>query len=497
MRPTALLFLGAILAAAHDARAATPADVIVLESYAGERPDDAGRLMAPLVEALARASYAVGPSDLGKRIEETHSQSGALMTDSQLADVTRLVDDGYSSWLKNDFPTAIDKLSRAVSLFHASPATLAQDQTRRDTVVKALVGLALANKRQGRTDESTRAMAEVIRSFPDREFNRTIYGPEAHELYKAVKADLDEQGKGTLHVVVDDENVVVFVNERYESVGTLHKTDLLPGVYRVYVQKGTTPGRVHVATVSPGKEQTVEITWELDAALRTDDAWVGLSFPGAVKRQKQENGVAVSVGRSLGAQRVIVVSIATHDGRRSMVGTVLSVETAKPLRSAMLALEPSEPGEDQIAGLGEFLAGGEAIPGLIVGEGAFSPGSPRRRPFRTWKWVAAGLGTVAIVTGIVGLAIDGSCMGEGREDPPSDPTATGWSLCQSLWDTRTAGVALIAAGVAIDLAAVYLFVRDGRSATEETRHKDNSMMPDETVLIPSNGGVWVGVRWEF
>ncbi len=500
MRLTPLVVLGAVLAAGGGAQAATPTEVIVLESYAGERPDDASRLMAPLLEALTGASYAAGPSGLGRRIEETLSRRSAFMTDEELSDARRLVDDGYGSWLKNDFPTAIDKLSRAVKLFQASPATLAQDQTRRDTVFKALVGLALANKRQGDSDEATRAMAEVIRSFPDREFNRTIYGPEAHELYGAVKADLDAQGKGSLRVVVDDENVVVFVNERYESVGTLNKTDLLPGVYRVYVQKGTTPGRVHIATVVPGKEETVEITWELDASLKTDDAWVGLSFPNAAKRQKQESGVAVSVGRALGAKRVIVVGIGTHEGRRAMVGTVLSVETAKPLRSAMLSLEPAEPGEPQIAGLGEFLAGGEAIPGLIVGEGALSPARETPHgPFRTWKWVVAGLGTSVIATGIVGLAIDGSCKGEGRESPPGDPTASGWFICQALWDTETLGIALIAAGVAIDVGAVYLFLKDGRGASRERSHKgnDDPVMPDEAVLVPSRGGAWVGIRWEF
>src|SRR3989337_1413223 len=42
---------------------------------------------------------------------------------------------------------------------------------------------------------------------------------------------------GGLEIDVDDDGVLVFVNERYEAVGDVAKDDLVPGRYRVYVQK--------------------------------------------------------------------------------------------------------------------------------------------------------------------------------------------------------------------------------------------------------------------
>lgn len=69
---------------------------------------------------------------------------------------------------------------------------------------KTLVGLALAHKRLGQVERAAEHMAELLRSFPDRGFNRALFGPEAHELFLGVKRDLEAQAPGALAIEVDE-----------------------------------------------------------------------------------------------------------------------------------------------------------------------------------------------------------------------------------------------------------------------------------------------------
>lgn len=427
---------------------ADAADVVVLESWVGERPADAGRLLAPIEAELTAAGHTAGVAALAPRVERALSLPGGLMSPAELAEATRLTDDGYARYLAGDFDPAAELCADAAARFQVSPATLAQDQARRDLELKALVCLALAHKRLGHAEEAARAMAEVVRSHADRDFNRTLFGPEAHDLYRAVRAELGAQRPGALRVDVDDDSVVVFLNGRFEVVGDAYKPSLPPGRYRVYVQKGTVPGRMHVVDVAGGAEQRLAIDWELEAALRSGPGFVGLSYASAADRERLEAEHAAAVARALGASGVVVVGIREYEGRRSIVGAVLSVDSGRPARIGALAVEPAEPGPELIRALGRFLAGGEAVPGLIV------PGTERPRPraargpYRTWKWVATVTGVLALGAGVTLMALD-----ESQYDDSG-------ALRPDARDTVGLGIAVAAGGVVVLGTGVVLWVLD-------------------------------------
>jgi hypothetical protein len=71
------------------------------------------------------------------------------------------------------------------------------------------------------------------------------------------------------------------------------------------------------------------------------------------------------------------------------------------------------------------------------------------RPFRTWKWVAAGGAAAAVLTGVVLLLADGSgtCDGDGME-------------CPEVYDTRTAGIVGVSLGILGGGASAWMFASD-------------------------------------
>lgn len=432
--------------------------VIVLESHVGQRASDADYVLSPVFAEVAERGYSVGTLDLGANVEKRLSRPGLTLDDEALAETIRLVDAGWESWFQLDLPTVIDKMSLAVARFHRSPATLAQNQTRRDLVYKALIGLALAHKRSGNVEQATRAIAELLRSFSDRDFNRSMYGPEPHDLYRAVKAELAQQGRGALRVEVDDATAVVFLNEQYVGVGGAHRSDLFPGRYRVYVQKGSAVGRLHEIDIRPGVEERLVLSWGFEAALNTSDGFVGFRFADARERVRREAEYATLVARMLGAAGVVVVTLQPVQGRRSVVGAVLSLDTGRPTRTASLALEPALPDPMQLRGLGRFLAGGEPVAGLVVteekperGEGTLES---EPRPYRRWKWLALGTGATATALGVGLIVWEPSKFDEDGK------------LKQTRTDTTPAGVAFAVAGAALLGTGAWLWHLD--AAAPET-----------------------------
>lgn len=433
---------------AFDRQTARAADVIVVESHVGSRPSDLGPSIDPVVAALKSRGYETDVPTLAHRIETRVSRSGVSLGATDVTEFTKLAEGGFSHWLAGDFQPAVDTLSRALEMVRQKPATVADDQRLRDSVLKCLIGLALAHKRLGNADKAAEYMAEMIRSFLDRGLNRALFGPEAHDLYLHVKAELDQAGPGTLRVEVDDETAAIFVDERYQSLGRATVTGLPAGRYRVYVRKGSTPGRVHEVDVAPGSDQRLAISWAFDAALHTGSDFVGFTFSSGVERSANEAAFAVTLARALDAQGVVVLGAEIFERRRALKGSVLSLDSGRPYRVGFVALEPAAPGEAQLRGLASFLAGGEPVPGLIVPGETTSPQMPReRRPYRLWKWAALGTGLAAAAGGITLIAMDGEVIEDGDRHLEGN-------------DTLLPGIALTTAGVALLGTSVALFLLD-------------------------------------
>ncbi len=75
--------------------------------------------------------------------------------------------------------------------------------------------------------------------------------------------------------------------------------------------------------------------------------------------------------------------------------------------------------------------------------------SSEERPFRAWKWVAAGGAVAAVATGVALLAMngDGTCADEGAE-------------CPMVYDTKAVGILGLSLGLLSGGASAWMFVQD-------------------------------------
>jgi hypothetical protein len=320
-------------------------------------------------------------------------------------------------------------------------------------------------------------MAELIRTYPDRDFNRTMYGPEPHDLYKSVKNELLAR-PGSLSVEVDDKDALVFLNERFEATGGVDKSGLAPGTYRLLIQRGKTPGRVRDVQVSAGAKQSVAVDWGFESALVTSRDHVALSYRDDAERKANEPRHATTLARLVGAPKLAVLTISIHEGRRSIIGAVLSVDTGRPYRTGVLALEPAAPGPTQLRGLARFLALGEPAEGVIVPgepapEGAAAPSAePDRRRSPVWKWAALAGGAAAVAAGVTLIALDGPKI----EDDMRQPEDKGYTIPGII--TASAGAALVATGIV-------LWVLDSRASAPATQA---AVVPHEHGFVLTVGG---------
>jgi hypothetical protein len=462
---------------------AAHADSVVVEAYGGERPKQAEALLAPVIAELESRGFVAGGALTGK-IDDRLSREAQILGFDRINDAKRFIDSGRKQFQSGNFDTAIKELELGLAPFRDAPATLVKRQELRDDRFVGLLYLALAHKRKRDQGKATQAMAELIRSFQDKDVSQAKYGPEARTLYRAIKRDLEDQGTGTLAIKVDDARSVVFVNERYIGGGSQTVRDLPAGRYRVYVQQGQLGGRLHEVDVQPGSEATINVTWALDSALSTAGGRTWLAFEDESARSEHATGESLRIARAVGARGAVVLGLRAIDGRRHVTGTYIEVDSTQPVRHGVLLADPVEPSEADLRNLGKYLAGDESLADRFrapaeAGGGDTGPidSGPRDtggRPFKTWKWVTLIGGVAAVGTGVTLIAIHKDRIIDGM-------------LQDDYRETRTPGIITAVAGGALLATSVYFWIRDGSDAKKATK----------AAILPTRGGGMFAISGRF
>lgn len=450
---------------------------IVLESYTGERPADAPRLLAPVLEELSRRDFAAG--DTVARAYETKVSRAALMPDGLPSDFSAQVDRGFKAWVGGRFDEAIKILVPLVETAHANTGAFAMQPALREPLLKALIALALAYQRNGDPSAMRATFGEILRSFPDAQISRATYGPDANQAFEQTRRELQASGRGKLTIQVDDE-AVVFVNEAYRGPGST-TIELLPGEYRVVVMMNKQPSRNHRVTVRANAEATVEIDAKLDLALRTT-GYTGLLFATQADRDAHEARFAQRFARAIGASAVAVVGIEDVRGRSAVVGSLVGLQSGREIRRASIPVEP-DPSRDKLRALARFLAGDDPEPGLEVQfftSGADPDGARDdtgdRSPERSgrwggWRFVTAGLALGSLAAGTVLSVYDGRCTETPSVGQP----------CRYFHDFQPGGYAALAGGAVLAGISIYLFATHDRGP----------------VVAPTQGGATIGFATRF
>jgi hypothetical protein len=465
-----LIVAVAIARAAH-------ADGIVLESHAGPRANDANRWMAPLFDELSHHGFTAG-GGVGRKYELAVSRV-ALTPDGLPTTFADQLENGHKAWIEGRFDDAVKLLRPLGEAARANPGAFAQNQPLRDRLLKGLIALALSQQKTGDAGGTRATFDEILRSFPDTQLQRTTYGAEAATLFEDLRMTGAAGGLGGLDVKPETPSAVVFVNEHFETVGTVKKDGLLPGDYRVYVQVGKLLSRSHRVAIRANERSTVAIDTTYDAALHTSPGWTGLFFGNAGEREQHETAYAARFANELGAGAVVIVGFDQVRGHAALFGALVDLESGRDIRRASIALRP-EPPASRVRALARFLTGEAPTAELDVERGGETAAvelplrdaaAPHAR-WTGWKWVAAGGAVAALGTGGVLLAIDGTCA-EGA--PP----------CPQFWKTALPGWLSIGGGVALGAVAVYLFLHQDSPASRSA------------YVVPTDGGAMAGFATAF
>jgi len=440
VRAAALLLLFAGLAAGS----ARAADLVVIESVVSVRPADADAQLRAVMEALG--DRALHGKPLGDALELHMSQPGGeAIAPEEVAEIVGAVNLAHRAYAAGEFESAVSHLNATLRRLETAPAALVHDLALRRALHQARLLLGDIYRRLGRSAEGTALMADAIRADARSEPSDMTFNPDLIAFFRSVRRELHQQPRGSLEVVTRPPGLMVFLNDEFVGMSPTRVADLYRGRHQVVVQQDGR-GRVHQVMVQGDERLTVDAGF--DAALRTRP-WVGLWFSTEAQRARHEGEYAARIGRELRAPRVVVVATGEYRERPAMIGTLLDVETVRPVRAAIVPHDP-RPLQETVRALGRFLAGGDAGPGVIVA-GSERP-AERARPYRRWKWAAAATALLAAGAGAALLAADCS------------EKAARTGTCIARRGTKTPGYVLLSVGGVLGVGAGVLFYLDEREA---------------------------------
>lgn len=271
------LVCGAAIAgtvAAGTARAA-PAKrpILVFEAHVGPRTEEAARVLGPLRDALESHGFAARPESILKIAGGRAPRAGLMDAGITAATIAQRVDDGYVEYTQSNFAQAIETLNDAIKLIQRNPGAVAFDTSNAKMVFKAYVGLANSHARLGHAAEAVAAMTELIRMYPSVPVTRATYGPEADHIHRGVTKQIRAMGRGDLSITTGHPQAMIFVDNQLRGIGAARLGDMIPGLYRVFVQVPGSGGRQYEVEVRSDDESVLEIAWSVDSLLVIDESY--------------------------------------------------------------------------------------------------------------------------------------------------------------------------------------------------------------------------------
>jgi len=458
---------------------------IVLESYTGEKPADAGQTLSPMLGELGKHNFLAGYEVVGRSFEERVSRPA--VTEAGLpADFGKQVEAGYNAWASGQFNEAVEVLGRMIRAARENPGAFAKTQQLRDSMFKALIAHALSTSKIGDQSGAEVTLAEIVRSYPNTQLPRGIYGQQAVTEFENARKKLGNK-LGTLTVNIDI-TAPVYINERLVNAGKSVTESLLPGEYRVFAKLENGLSRVHKVTVRANNAAVLTIDSGFEAAVRTTDKLTGFQFASKEDRIKNESKYASQFARAIDAVAVAIAGIDQDKKRPVVVGVLVNLLNGVDMKRAHVALDP-DPSPDKLRGLATFLVGTgtspvpEGVDVISTAPGASSvPGGPidsgeqpdgGSRLWGGWKFVTGGAAVVGLGIGSVLLYYDGKCPGGGTD-------------CGNVYNNKASGFISIGAGAALAGVTVYLFLRAGK--------RDSSR---SAFVLPTHDGAVAGYAFSF
>ena len=424
--------------------------ILVFESHIGGRSPEIARLMEPLDDELEAHGFAARPQTMLKLAGGAAPRPGILDKSQGAADVAQKVDAGYRLFTQGKAAEAKEKLAEAIETMRRNPATFALDTSNTDVAFRAQVTLSLSYKQLGDAANSVAAMTELIRMFPARPLPRNAYGPGDEGFYRDVLKQVQAMGRGRLAVTAGDTRAVIFVDGQIRGVGSATIGDLVPGLYRVFIQVPQTIGRQYEVTVGANDESKLDVHYDIDDVLWLSDSWVGFQFQNEGDRGREGKLAAELASRwSPGAGKTAVIGTVQLQGKPALVGTLYANDGSVVFSAAVSVAGASEV---RLRALARFLADGTPADGLQIVKGNAEPAEAHEsaEPNSNWHTSSKVIGGTSV------LLMAGSMVAyfASPADDHSKPTYN---------NHRTPAVVAFCASSYVAGAGVYLWLRDSHS----------------------------------
>jgi PEGA domain len=281
---------------------------------------------------------------------------------------------------------------------------------------------------------------------------------------------------------VPEEHCSVYLNGRHLGTTPFDLDRAAAGDYRVQVECGSSPGRVHVLRLGD-EPASLRVNGDFDRAVRTEPR-LALQYESLPRLHEQALEHALELGNEIGASDVVLVELV--EGR--LVMSRVQVEhrrlvarasarwgrgvKSEPLERAVAALlegrleagalEVVPPGEPLQAAAPAPVAG-PVEPPVGVSDDAPAPAELARaveppagsgvdrRPTRVWPWVVGGLQLGLAVASFAGTAVYmGKLHGKGQRLRAINPEDLAYTRLVAEWDdARPHPYALAAVGSAL------------------------------------------------
>lgn len=459
---------------------ATPAAAqrLVLELNVGEnRPEQVERVMIRLRSVLPFTSIAA--PEVIRTMLATHVWRPGLLDASLTNEAFATeINIGSRAFSNGEFTKAQKSLEAATARARDNPLVLVREMKNRQTMLRGLVSLALANKRihEASTgsakvkaaEKRDATMREVIRSYPEQAISYKSFGREAESLFLDVSRELASEGHGSLQVVVHaSEPLTVFLNEVKRDIRR-PLNGLAPGVYRLLVQTSAGAAREYRTEIFADRATNMVIDWDLDAALKLGD-WAGFQFATEAARVVEGKLIAALLRSRHDISEVATFRVFINFGHVTVVGSLYRA-AGEEIRHGKVEWNDAEPFMAKLIQLVKSLD--ENTPG--VSESTVTP-APQQ------KLVTAGtaerhqgqgshLGSKLLVVGGVATMIGGGIMIAIDEDPvtgngPVKPTYL---------DTGLPGAVILSAGALLTGVGLWLWLRDDDAPTHHARVRSRS-----------------------
>jgi len=319
-------------------------------------------------------------------------------------ELTRAVEGARQRFYAGDFSAAEVVLGAVL----ADVGRLAPGEERFGAWTAAQLLLGQVHRGQGKEEAGDEAFRRVLRLAPGLVLDPDLHSPSVRTRFEQLRKALAEGPRVTVEVRSTPPGAEVYLEGRPVGVTPWHGA-LPPAHYRLELASGALSAfpRTLDATGAPTTAR-VNLAFEGHVVQRAGEA----CLDGAPESQRL--GHAVLLGALMGAEEVAVLSLERVGAEPGWLGvTLLSVPGGDRLRAAGLQLEPAQAVD--FAPLASWVATGSAgsapsplsapparLPDVALG--LAPPGSTARRAEaglrRTWAWGLAGAGVALLAAGV-------------------------------------------------------------------------------------------------